>query len=195
MLGLAIALLAGAWLGGEQTALADKVVRLHVIANSDSAEDQALKLAVRDEILAQSSDLFIQGTTADEAAEVLTANLSQLATVGGEVVGEWGYDYPVTVSLEDEVWFPTKEYADFSLPAGAYRALRIVIGEGGGENWWCVVFPPLCLGSVTETTTQTAAMGGFDEDEISLITGASEGYIIKFKALELLDSLAQKLDG
>lgn len=194
MVGLAIAILAGAWLGGEQNALADKVVRLHVIANSDSAEDQALKLAVRDEILAQGGALFAQGSTADEAAEVLTANLAQLATVGSEVVGEWGYDYPVTVSLEDDVWFPTKEYEDFSLPAGEYRALRIVIGEGGGENWWCVVFPPLCLGSVSETTAQTAAMDGFDSDEISLITGESEGYIVKFKALEILDSIARTLE-
>ncbi len=195
MLGLAIVALSGAWLGREQSALSDKVVRLHVIANSDSPEDQALKLAVRDEILAQGDALFTQGTTADDAAEILTTNLSQLTAVGAEVVGEWGYDYPVCVSLEDDVWFPTKEYEDFSLPAGEYRALRIVIGEGSGENWWCVVFPPLCLGSVSETTVQTATDGGFDEDEISLITGESEGYIMKFKALELLDTVARAFEG
>ena len=108
-------------------------------------------------------------------------------------MGEEGYDYPVSTSLEHGVWFPTKEYTDFSLPAGNYTALRVVIGEGGGKNWWCVVFPPLCLGSVTETTAQTAVSGGLTEEEVSLITGESEGYVVKFKALELWDRLRQKI--
>ena len=107
--------------------------------------------------------------------------MGDLAAAGAETVGEAGYDYPVTASLEEDVWFPTKEYEDFALPAGEYTALRIVIGEGGGQNWWCVVFPPLCLGSVSETTAETAASAGFSEDEISLITGENEGYVVKFK--------------
>ena len=187
LLGVAVAALAGGALGAEQSALADKVIRLHVIANSDDPADQALKLQVRDRILAEAGDLFDQGLTRAEAEAAITARLGDLAAAGAETVEEAGYDYPVTASLEESVWFPTKEYEDFALPAGEYTALRIVIGEGGGQNWWCVVFPPLCLGSVTETTAETAASAGFSEDEISLITGENEGYVVKFKAIELWD--------
>ena len=185
LLGVAVAALAGGALGAEQSALADKVIRLHVIANSVDPADQAHKLQVRDRFLSEAGLLFDQGLPREEAEAAITARLGDLAAAGAETVGEAGYDYPVTASLEEDVWFPTKEYEDFALPAGEYTALRIVIGEGGGQNWWCVVFPPLCLGSVTETTAETAASAGFSEDEISLITGENEGYVVKFKAMEL----------
>lgn len=187
LLGVAMAALLGAWLNVQQSDLADKVIRLHVIANSDSAEDQALKLEVRDHILTEAGDLFSQGLSRDEAERAIAARLGDLAAAGADVVGEEGYSYPVAASLEPSVWFPTKEYTDFALPAGDYTALRVVIGDGGGKNWWCVVFPPLCLGSVTETTAETAAAGGFSEEDISLITGENEGYVVKFKAMELWD--------
>ena len=189
LLGVAVAALLGVWLDGQQSALADKVIRLHVIANSDSETDQVLKLQVRDGILAAAGELVPPGATLEEAEAAITARLGEMAAAGAAVVGEEGYTYPVTASLEEDVWFPTKEYTDFALPAGNYTALRVVIGEGGGRNWWCVVFPPLCLGSVTETTTETALNGGFSGDEVSLITGESEGYVVKFKAIELLDQL------
>lgn len=189
LLGVAAAALLGVWLDGQQSALADKVIRLHVIANSDSEADQALKLQVRDRILAEAGDLVPPGATLEQAEAAINARLGEMAAAGAAVVGEQGYPYPVTASLEQDVWFPTKEYTDFALPAGNYTALRVVIGEGGGRNWWCVVFPPLCLGSVTETTTETALNGGFSGDEVSLITGESEGYVVKFKAIELLDQL------
>ena len=194
LLGVALAALLGAWLNAGQAALADKVIRLHVIANSDSPADQALKLQVRDRILAEAEDLFDQSLTVDEARAVLTDQLAGLAAAGAEVVGEAGYDYPVTASLEEDVWFPTKTYTDFALPAGNYTALRIVIGEGGGQNWWCVVFPPLCLGSVTETVEETAAAGGFSEDEIALITGEDEGYVVKFRLMEWWDTFRTWLE-
>ncbi len=195
LLGLALAALAGVWLDGEQAALAGRVVRLHVIANSDSAEDQALKLEVRDRVLREAETLLAGQTTPDGAAAVLAGHLDELAGAGAQAVAEAGYGYPVTVSLEDSVWFPTKEYEDFALPAGRYRALRVVVGEGAGQNWWCVVFPPLCLGSVTETAAETAAEGGFDPEQVALITGESEGYVVKFKALELLESLKEWAEG
>lgn len=195
LFGVAFAAFAGFWLNLEQNELADKVIRLHVIANSDSDADQALKLEVRDRILSEAGDLFSQGLSREEAEAAITARLGELAAAGAEVVGAGGYSYPVTASLEDGVWFPTKEYTDFALPAGNYTALRIVIGDGVGRNWWCVVFPPLCLGSVTETTAETAAAGGFEEEEISLITGEDEGYVVKFKAMELWDEFQQWLSG
>ena len=186
LLGLAAALLLGLWLEREQSDLADSVLRLHVLANSDSEADQALKLKVRDRVLAEAEAILPENATREEAESKLEENLPRLAAAGAEVVAQEGYGYPVSASLE-ETWFPTKEYEDFSLPAGRYQALRIVIGEGEGQNWWCVVFPPLCLGSVSESTQEIALEAGLSEQQVSLLTGESEGYVVKFKALELWD--------
>ena len=125
----------------------------------------------------------------------LRAHLYDLAAAGAEVVGAAGYDYPVTASLVHNYWFPTKTYTDFALPAGQYTALRIEIGEGAGQNWWCVVFPPLCLGSVTETVAETAADAGLTEGQVSLITGEDEGYVVKFRAIEVLEEFKGWLAG
>mgnify|MGYP005965937485 CR=1 FL=1 len=195
LLGVAVAALAGVWLDGQQSALADKVIRLHVIAHSDSPEDQALKLQVRDRILAESGELLSGGATLEQARAALQDSLAELAGIGAEAVGEAGYSYPVTASLVHDYWFPTKTYTDFALPAGAYTALRIEIGAGGGQNWWCVVFPPLCLGSVSETTQETALEAGLTENQVSLMTGEDEGYVVKFKAVELLEQFKGWLEG
>lgn len=195
LLGVALAALLGVWLDRSQTALADQVIRLHVLANSDSEADQALKLKVRDRVLETAEEYFTPGATQEETQAVLTAHLADIAAAGAEQVAEEGYQYPVTVSMEENYWFPTKEYTDFALPAGNYTALRVVIGEGGGQNWWCVVFPPLCLGSVSETAAQTALSGGFSEDQVSLITGEDEGYVVKFKAIELWEEFQHWLAG
>ncbi|MPM09082.1 hypothetical protein SDC9_55398 [bioreactor metagenome] len=183
----------GLWLNREQSALSEKVIRLHVIANSDSAEDQALKLQVRDAIMSESEGWFVDCGDAQSARTALEGRLDELSDVASQVVAEKGYSYPVTVSLEDNVWFPTRSYDDFSLPAGNYTALRLVIGEGEGKNWWCVVFPPLCLGAVSETVEDTASSAGLDSSDVSLITGDSEGYIIKFKAIELWEEFKAAL--
>ena len=185
LLGVALAALLGAWLDSSQSALADQVIRLHVLANSDSEADQALKLEVRDRVLEVAESYFQPGATRDETEAILRDHLEELAAAGAETVGAAGYDYPVTASLEENYWFPTKEYTDFALPAGESTALRIGIGEGGGHNWWCVVFPPLCLGSVTESAAQTALSAGLSEDQVSLMTGEDEGYVVKFRAMEL----------
>lgn len=195
LLGVAAAALWGVRLDGEQAALADKVVRLHVLANSDTQEDQALKLAVRDAVLAAADGVVPPGAELEEAEQAITQALPAIADAGARVVGEQGYSYPVTASLEHDVWFPTKEYTDFAFPAGEYTALRVTIGEGGGRNWWCVVFPPLCLGSVTENTAETALEGGLEDREVSLITGEDEGYVVKFKAMELLEEFQGWLEG
>ena len=195
LLGVAAAALWGVRLDGEQAALADKVVRLHVLANSDTQEDQALKLAVRDAVLAAADGVVPPGAELEEAEQALTQALPAIADAGARVVGEQGYSYPVTASLEHDVWFPTKEYTDFAFPAGEYTALRVTIGEGGGRNWWCVVVPPLCLGSVTKNNAETALEGGLEDREVSLITGEDEGYVVKFKAMELLEEFQGWLEG
>ena len=188
LLGVACAALLGVWLDGAQAALSDQVIRLHVLANSDSQADQELKLAVRDRVLERAEGLYPQDATLEQAREILEDNLDELAAAGQQVVDEAGRDYPVTARLE-ECWFPTKEYGDFALPAGEYTALRVVIGEGEGQNWWCVAFPPLCLGAATESVEEATAAGLFTEDQAGLMTRENEGYVLKFKSLELLGQL------
>ena len=133
MAGVLCALLCGFWLEEEQTELADRVIRFHVIANSDSQEDQALKLRVRDAVLAETERFYPEGADLETVRAALQDHLGDLARTGQKVVDEAGYDDPVTASLE-KCWFPTKEYDGFALPAGEYTALRIVIGEGGGSK-------------------------------------------------------------
>ena len=194
MAGVLCALLCGFWLGEEQAELAGRVIRFHVIANSDSPEDQALKLQVRDAVLSATQEFYPQKASLEEARDALSDHLGELARTGQETVEAAGYDYPVTASLE-KCWFPTKEYDGFALPAGEYTALRVVIGAGEGQNWWCVVFPPLCLGSVSETTQETALEAGLTENQVSLMTGEDEGYVVKFKAVELLEQFKGWLEG
>lgn len=188
MCGVLIAAVAGSWLSREQKELADSVIRFHVIANSDSEEDQALKLAVRDRVLARAEEIYPANATLEEAQAALEGHLNLLAAAGREVVEERGYDYPVAAALED-CWFPTKEYEGFALPAGNYTALRVTIGEGKGRNWWCVAFPPLCLGAASETVDQALEAGHFTPGQGALVTGDGEGYVLKFKAMELLGEL------
>lgn len=194
VLGLLVTLCTGAWLGREQAELAGQVIRLHVIANSDSEEDQALKLEVRDRILERAQALYPEHATLEEARAALEKSLPELSQIGEQTVKTAGYDYPVTAELT-QCWFPTKEYEDFALPAGDYTALRIVIGEGEGQNWWCVAFPPLCLGAASQSVEEAAQAGYFDADQTALITGESEGYVLKFKGMELLGELKQFLAG
>ena len=117
MFGILISVTVGSWLGREQQGLADSVIRFHVIANSDSEADQALKLAVRDRVLARAEELYPQDATLAQAQTALEGHLNALAAAGREVVEEQGYDYPVTARL-DECWYPTKEYEGFAHPAG-----------------------------------------------------------------------------
>lgn len=182
---LLISLASGAlWLDGQQSQLAGKMVRLHVLANSDSDADQALKLQVRDAVLKTAEPLLAQADQVENATQILESNLDQLTQAARETLLQEGSDYPVSVQLE-ETWFPTRQYDTFSLPAGSYQALRVVIGEGNGHNWWCVVFPPLCLASASETVSQTAQDAGLTDQEVALIAEEDEKYVIKFKAIEL----------
>lgn len=189
LFGLAFAMVTALWIAGQQKSLAEQMVRLHVVAVSDSEEDQAVKLLVRDAVLDSASPWLEGATTQEEAMAVLAEHLPELARIGAEAAGG---QVAVTASLEEDAWFPTKEYDDFALPAGRYAALRITLGEGEGHNWWCVVFPPLCLGSVSESVAEKA--GNFSEDQVQLVTGESEGYVVKFKAMELLGELEQWLE-
>lgn len=191
MVGAALFLLCLSVGGRDQRALADQVVRLHVLANSDSEADQALKLEVRDAVLARAEPLLAAASGRAEAEEVLSAHLEELNAVGAAVVAREGYDYPVRTELTT-CYFPTREYEDFALPAGEYRALRVEIGAAEGHNWWCVVYPPLCAVGVTEVEPTSLGLGG---DEVSLITQDSTEYVLRFQCAEWWSELQQWLTG
>ena len=189
LLGVAVCLLSGARALHTQEELADKVVRLHVLANSDSEEDQALKLQVRDAVLERAEDLLAQTSSRAEAEGKLRGQLLEFERLAESVIREAGYDYEVTAELTDTE-FPTREYEGFTLPAGEYLALRILIGEAAGRNWWCVVFPPLCT-AATADVPASAMAAGFTEDEVRLITEEDRGYVLKFKAVEFWETLRE----
>lgn len=190
--GLSVCLVAGALSLRTQDALADKVVRLHVLANSDSEEDQALKLLVRDAVLAEATAILESSSDRREAEARLRGQLLEFERIAAEVVASEGYDYAVTVELADTE-FPTKEYDGFMLPAGEYLALRVLIGSAQGANWWCVVFPPLCVAASADVPSSALA-AGFEEEEVSLITEEHEGYVLKFKTIEFWEQLRQAWD-
>ena len=178
------------WLGGYRECLSGKLLRLHVVANSDSDADQALKLEVRDAVLDCAAGYLENVSDVRAAEQVLGAHLAELAGAGQAVVREKGYDYAVRASLGTS-HFPTKTYDGFALPAGDYRALQVTIGAGEGRNWWCVVFPTLCVSAASEWQ-DTAVSGGLSDEDVRLMAEEDEGYVLRFKCLELWDKLSQK---
>ena len=190
LLALAVTLLWGAWSLCRQDALQEKMIRLHVIANSDSAADQALKLQVRDAVLSCAAGLLAQSADLTEARVRLTDSLPAIGNAAAQELARQGSTYAVAVSLE-ETEFPLKTYDGFALPSGEYLALRVVIGAGEGRNWWCVVYPPLCTAACTDLE-DVAIQAGMDESDMKLIT-EQEGYVLKFRAVELWERLRQWL--
>lgn len=173
--------------------LSDKVVRLHVLANSDSEEDQALKLKVRDRLLACMEPLLAGAADRREAEALLRGRILELEQLAAEEIRANGYEYSVAIELEDTV-FPTREYDGFTLPAGKYLALRALIGAGEGQNWWCVVFPPLCAAASAEVP-ETALAAGLTFDQVGLITEKDQGYVLKSKLVEFWRELEGMLEG
>lgn len=190
LLALAIALLWGAWSLHRQDDLQEKMIRLHVVANSDSDADQTLKLHVRDAVLRRAEDILRQSAGMTEARQRLSEALPAIGDAAAAALTARGSAYPVAVSLE-ETEFPLKTYDGFALPAGEYMALRVVIGAGEGHNWWCVVYPPLC--SAACELEETARGSGLTEDDVSLMTGDGTGYVLRFRSLELWERLRQWL--
>ena len=171
------------------------VVRLHVLANSDSEEDQTLKLAVRDAILYDITAVTEGAEDSDAAEVVLRSRLDEIREKAQAFVRSRGYDYSVRVTISEEN-YPTREYGDgtdaFRLPAGRYKSLRVVIGEGKGKNWWCVLFPPLCMSGAQ--IEEELAVAGYSGEQIRMFrTDSGVKYEIRFKLLEWFEELAEKL--
>lgn len=173
-----------------QRDISDKLIRLHVIANSDSDEDQTLKLLVRDEVLSYVSILTKNCSDIDEAREMISANLIKLEEIAQAVIVSKGFSYAATAELS-EVYFPTKVYDSFSLPAGKYEALRIKLGEASGKNWWCVLFPPVCISAAEAESEFKNA--GLSDKEINFVMSDKVKYRFKFKIVEIIENIAEKI--
>lgn len=192
---LAVALLAGLAAGAlaqQQPAWHDKLIRLHVVANSDSAADQAQKLEVRDAVLAVAEPLLADVSDAQQARQTLLAQLDTLEQAANEVLR--GTGDTATVTLQREV-FPLREYDSFSLPAGEYEALRVTIGAGEGQNWWCVVYPAICFTASAEELAEVAVSAGLTESEVAQLTGQTEGYVFRFQIFEYIRRIWDWLTG
>ena len=164
----------------------EKLIRFHVIANSDTEEDQELKLKVRDEIISYLQPKLENSSSIEESEKIITSEYDNLQSISRETILDNGYEYDVKVGIEYSN-FPTKQYSNVILPAGEYKALKVVIGEGKGKNWWCVMFPPLCFvdeeNGVIDKSTDEKLQSVLDEEEYNLNTtkNKEEGNVVKFK--------------
>ncbi len=165
-----------------------EVLRLHVIANSDSVVDQNLKLAVRDAILLEGSDIFDGSVNIENATEKISPKISTLIETAKEIISSRGFDYDVKITLSEE-YFNTRTYETVTLPAGEYLALRVVIGKGEGHNWWCVMFPPMCLSAANETNELGKVL---NDDEVRLVE-KSPKYEPRFKIIEIYEAIKQRV--
>ena len=170
-------------------AIYEDTIRLHILANSDSAEDQTLKYEIRDMLLEKYSDRLSESASIDEAKSKTSLLCSDMERDVEEWMKERGYEYECNVSLGVE-WYETREYEDFILPKGYYTSLKVMLGEAEGKNWWCVMYPPLCLDVATEEVPRKSSTQSYTKVEKKLIT--KDGYNVKFKVLELLSDAFSK---
>ncbi len=176
---------------GEDMQLYDKIIRLHVIANSDSDCDQALKLKVRDGILGTVSELLEGVSDRAAAEEILRSNLDVVKDAAEAVLYSEGSTYSANVTLTKE-HYPTRKYEGFTLPSGEYTSLRVLIGEAQGQNWWCVLFPKMCVTSKQKITVSDKGAlieAGLTPSQVRIITGNSPDIVIKFRFIEFFSRL------
>ena len=167
----------------------DKLIRFHVIANSDSEEDQNLKLKVRDAIINYLQPKLLESESIEESELIIKKEYDELEKISKNIILENGYDYDVKVGI-DYSKFPTKQYSNVVLPAGEYKALRIIIGEGKGKNWWCVMFPPLCFidvtkGQVAYDETEKKMKDVLSEEEFKSVNKKENNVNFEFKVIDL----------
>lgn len=173
------------------TDIADSVFRLHVIANSDSDEDQNLKYIVRDKVIEYMSSISQNASSKEEVIKIAKANLDKIQAIAAQTIRENGYTYSVNVEVGN-FSFPSKRYGDITLPPGYYDALRIKIGKAEGQNWWCVMFPPLCFVDVTSGVvpdeSKEIMKENLSKEEFDLISKNSNEVKVKFKIVEVLQN-------
>lgn len=169
----------------------DDVIRLHVLANSDSDEDQALKLKVRDAVISKVGELLDGVADREKALEILSKEESkrEIEDTAASVIAYGGYGYAVKVSLGEET-YPRRSYESLCFPSGTYTSLRVQIGEAEGKNWWCVLFPRLCLGVATKGNEDAFVEAGFTPDQYKIVTDTDKPeYEVRFKILEIIEDM------
>ena len=171
--------------------ISDSVFRLHVIANSDSPADQNLKYIVRDSIIDYINEISSSATSKEEVLQIAKSNISEIQSIAINTVRKEGYDYSVNVEVGNFV-FPKKTYGDITFPPGFYDALKVEIGEAKGQNWWCVMFPPLCFVDVTSgivpDESKLKMQENLSQEEYKLISQESTNVKVKFKIVEVLQN-------
>ena len=167
----------------------NKVLRMHVIANSDEDFDQELKLKVRDAVLNEGRELFDGSLTASDAQEKIIPNIDRLESVALKTIRDEGFYYDVEIYIDKE-YFETRVYENsVTLPAGEYTAIKVIIGEGKGKNWWCVMFPPMCLPAAKGDTEINDVLNA---DELNIVNNGKR-YSFKFKFVEFCEDLYKKI--
>lgn len=178
----------------------DKIIRLHVVANSDSPEDQAIKLRIKDAIIKELKPKLENLKSQEEVKNLISANMDNLIAAAEEEMARLGENFPIDIEL-GTFEFPTKVYGDLSFPAGAYQALNVKIGEAKGKNWWCVMFPPLCFVDIAQGVVSEKTLEEFkeilDENELELLksekANEEETVKIKFKLVEMAKNFNKNL--
>lgn len=166
--------------------ISTKVLRMHVLANSNSIEDQKLKIAVKNSILKATQELFKNCNSLDESINIAKSNTALIKSSAEEVIKKYNKSYDVKVYVDNE-FFDVREYKDFTLPSGNYNTVKVVIGEGKGKNWWCVMYPAVCISACSDDFDKALT-----KEEKKLIT--SKKYIPKFKMLEIVNKIKNKIN-
>lgn len=166
--------------------ISTKVLRMHVLANSNSIDDQRLKIAVKNNILKSTQELFTDCNNLEESIEIAQSNTELIKASAQEVIKKYNKNYDVKVYVDNE-FFDVREYKDFTLPSGNYNTVKIVIGEGKGKNWWCVMYPAVCISACSDDFDKALT-----KEEKKLIT--SKKYIPKFKILEIINKIKNKIN-
>lgn len=164
--------------------ISEEVFRLHILANSDSEADQSLKLKVRDKVLSYTQSLFENAKTKEEAESLISDNLQSICNTAYKEVRDNGYDYTVKAEITN-MYFTTRYYDNYTLPSGMYDALRITIGSGKGHNWWCIMFPSICISSEEEKDEKAKEV--FDNQQYDIVK--NEKYQYKFKVVEIFEKI------
>ena len=173
----------------KDAAIYDDTMRLHILANSDSEVDQAIKYEIRDRILEKYGKTLKESESFEDAEARIEGIIPEIESDVDTWLKEAGYSYTSEVTLSVE-WYDTREYDDFALPKGYYTSLRVMLGDADGQNWWCVMYPPLCLDVATEDAPKDDAVSGYTREEYLLVS--DEGYNIKFKILEVFSDAFSK---
>ena len=192
LLGIYIFISAFSYVTSVSSELEDSLFRLHVIANSDSKEDQDLKYIVRDKLIQYMNSISLNANNKEEAMKIAKEHITDFEQIAKQTIIDNGYDYDVEVEIGN-FSFPTKTYGDISIPAGLYDALRVKIGEASGQNWWCVMFPPLCFVNVSSgivpDDSKKVLENELSEEEYSIISDTNSKEVkLKFKIIELFQN-------